>query len=182
MVTTQGAAWHPRIPGKSHFLRFFDPGGDPPFGPFVVPLYPLWPLCSSLCIAPETAPEGQLINRIIRSFRCGGASFFSFGRENGFAGEAGEAEEKFPPFGCSPKGEMFSSASRSSSPISRSKGSLARLDAFKGKVSFPGPRAFPCFAPAVATFVFYQLGATSRTGPPGVKLLKYVLETPRDAI
>ena len=60
---------------------------------------------------------------------------------------------------------MFSSASRSSSPISRSKGSLARLDAFKGKVSFPGPRVFSCFAPAVATFVFYQLGATSRTGP-----------------
>ena len=62
---------------------------------------------------------------------------------------------------------MFSSASRSWSPIFRSKGSLARLDAFKGKVSFPGPRAFSCFAPAVATFVFYQLGATSRTGPPG---------------
>ncbi len=91
-------------------------------------------------------------------------------------------KKNFPPSDPWPKGEMFSSASRSWSPIFRSKGSLARLDAFKGKVSFPGPRVFSCFAPAVATFVFYRLGAIPRAGPPGVKLLKYVLETPRDAI
>ena len=82
--------------------------------------------------------------------------FLTFVRENGFAGEAGEAEEKLPPFGCSPEGEMFPSAGRSRTPIFRSKRSFARLDAFKGKVSFPGPRVFACFAPAVATFVFYQ--------------------------
>ena len=77
---------------------------------------------------------------------------------------------------------MFSSAGCNPTPIFRSKGSLARLDAFGGKVSFPGPRAFSCFAPAVATFVFYHEGAASRAGTPGVKLLKYALKTPRDAI
>ena len=151
MVTTQGAAWPPKILGKSYFPEIFDPGGGPPFVcPFAVPLHPL---CSTLCIASPTGPGGQLSKSDV--FGAAWGYFFIRSRKR-LRRRSRRSRRKISPLRTKPKGEMFSSAGCNRTPIFRSKGSLARLDAFGGKVGFPGPHAFSCVAPAVATFVFYQ--------------------------
>ena len=88
---------------KIEIFEIFDPGGDLPFAcPFVVRLCPL---CSPLCIASQTAPQGQSNNQMF-SVRQGLIFFHSF-EETASPAKPAKPKKNFPPSDEAERGNVF---------------------------------------------------------------------------
>ncbi len=77
------------------------------------------------------------------------------------------SRRKISPLRTKPKGEMFSSVGCNRTPIFRSKRSFARLDAFRGKVSFGGPSRIFVFCASRRHICVLPVRSDLAGGDPG---------------